>query len=115
MWYEEFLTGCKDNADRFDKPIKRRKVKNFANDALTIKVAAKDQKIKEVRCTRDLFGRLLFLAASQNVDLGTVLSHPLTPVPLSLCHITGAMNKTDKSTLMKKLEAKSTNNEQLLM
>ena len=112
MWYEEFLTGCKDNADRFDKPIKHRKVKNFANDALTIKVAAKDQKIKEVRCTRDLFGRLLFLAASQNVDLGTVLSHPLTPVPLSLCHITGAMNKTDKSTLMKKLEAKSTNNEQ---
>ena len=51
MWYDEFLTGCKDNPDRFDKPIKRRKVKNFANDALTIKVAAKDQKTKEIRCT----------------------------------------------------------------
>ncbi len=38
-----------------------------------------------------------------------VLSYLLTSVPLSLCHITGAMNKTDKSALMIKLEAKGTN------
>ena len=33
-----------------------------------------------------------------------VLTYPLTPVPLSLCHIDGSMNKTPKSTLMKELE-----------
>ena len=36
--------------------------------------------------------------------MGEVLTYPLTPVPLSLCHIDGSMNKTPKSTLMKELE-----------
>jgi len=65
---------------------------------------SKHQKRKEKHCTRDIFGQLLFLAASQNVDLGIVVSHPLTPVSLSLCHISGAMNKTDKPALMRMLD-----------
>ena len=60
------------------------KFKKCAHDAVKLKVAAKDKMIKELPCTQDLFGRLLFLTASQNLDLGIVLSYPLTPVPLSL-------------------------------
>lgn len=85
-WFQEFVKECKTSANRFEKPTRRRKVNNFAADAIKIKVLAKDQKVKEVCCTRDLFGRLLYLAASQNVDLETVLSYSLTPVPLSLSH-----------------------------
>lgn len=44
------------------------------------------------------------------LDLAEVPSFPLTEVPLSLCHIKGAMNKTDKSAIMKKLEKKGTEN-----
>ena len=108
LWHEEFLSQCKENPKRFEQPIKRRKVRNFAHDALKMKIGAKDQKIKEIRCTRDLFGRLLYLAATQNVDLGIVLSYPLTPVPLSLCHLNGAMHKTSKCALMDKLEPMGT-------
>ena len=111
-WHQKFVNECKEDPARFDKPIKRQKVKNFAQDAVKMKVPAKDQRIKEVKCTRDLFGRLLYLAVTQNIDLGTVLSYPLTPVPFSLCHITGDMNKTAKSTLMEKLEALGTGNDE---
>ena len=34
-----------------------------------------------------------------------MLSYPLTPIPLALGHITGEMNKTAKSSFMKKLES----------
>ena len=56
QWYHEFLNDCKDSPGRFEKPIKCRKIKNFANDAVKIKLTGRDQRIKETRCTRDLFG-----------------------------------------------------------
>ena len=104
QWYHEFVNECKDNPERFEKPIKRHKIKNFANDAVKIKLTGRDQRIKETSCTRDLFGRLLYLAASQNMDLAKVLSYPQTPVPFSLSHLGGAMNKTAKSSLARKIE-----------
>ena len=79
-------------------------MKNFAHDAVKMKMRTNELKNVEVRWTRDLFGRMLYLAASQGMDLDNVLSYPLTIVPLSLSHVNGSMNKTDKSTLMKKLE-----------
>jgi hypothetical protein len=63
-----------------------------------------------MKCTRDLFGRLLYLAAVQKWDIEKVIRNPLTPVPLSLCQIGGTMNKTDKSKLMHKLEEYQTSN-----
>ena len=35
------------------------------------------------------------------------LTYPVTPIPLSLCHIDGKMSKTTKSTLTKDLEKSS--------
>jgi hypothetical protein len=109
QWHQEFVNDCKANAGRFEKPIKRRKVKNFTQDAVKVKVTTKDKQIREVKCTRDQFGRLLFLAVTQKLDL---LSYPLTPVPFSLCHITGDMNRTSKGTLMDKLEALGSSNKE---
>lgn len=103
-WKDDFVHECIKNPKRFEQPIKRKKVRNFAQDATKMKVQLKDLKVKEVRCTRALFGRLLYLAASQDMDLNKVLAYPLTAVPLSLAHIDGSMNQTMKSALMKKLE-----------
>jgi hypothetical protein len=111
QWHQEFISECKEYAGRFELAIKRRKVKNFAQDAVKMKLTTKDKQIREVKCTRDLFKRLLYLAISQELDMATVLSYPLTPVPFSLCHITGDMNKTPKSALMDKLEARGTTND----
>lgn len=55
---------------------------------------------------RDLFGRLLGLSLEQQINIEKVLTYPLTPVPLSLCHINRNICKTDKSILMKSLEQK---------
>ena len=51
---------------------------------------------------------------TQNLDIKSILSHPLNPVPFSLCHITGAMNKTEKSALMRILEERAPVNKEPL-
>ena len=67
-------------------------------------IPQKDLKVKEVLCTRDIWGCLVYLAAVQNLELEHVMSYPMTMAPLSLAHIDGAMNRTDKSSLIRKLE-----------
>ena len=103
---EEFRAQCFKDPTRFEKPIPRRKVKNFSADAVKVKITGKDNKIKELKGTRDLFGRLLHIAASHDLDLEMVFSYPLTPVPLNLAHVDGSINKTDKSKLLHLLEVR---------
>ena len=107
-WHQAFVNECRNDGGRFAQAIKRRKVMNFTHDAVKVKFTTKDKQIKEAKCTRDIFGRLLFLSLTQGLDLTAVLTFPLTPVPLSLCHITGDMNKTSKCTLMDTVEAMGT-------
>ena len=109
--HQEFVTECRRDAGRFEHAIKRRKVMNFTQDAVKFNLTTKDKQIKETKCTRDIFGRLLFLAVTQRLDLAVVLTFPLTQVPLSLCHIIGDMNKTSKCTLMETVEAMGTSDD----
>ena len=53
----------------------------------------------EFRMERELFGSILFLALQRKIDVGEVLKYPLTPIPLSLCHVDGTLQKTQKSKL----------------
>lgn len=62
------------------------------------------QKVQEVKLQRELFGRLLALSLDTNIDLEKVLCFLITPVPLSLCHVDGSLNKTVKSVLVSELE-----------
>jgi hypothetical protein len=105
-WCDEFMTGCFDDPTRFEKPIKRRKIKNFSSAAKK-SIIRRDRKLIEVQNTRDLFGRLLYLSTKENVDLEIVFAYPLTAVPFSLGYDQGDMvsiNKTNKATMMTKLE-----------
>ena len=71
----------------------------------------KDLTVKEVMCTRPPGIYCVgYLTVVQNLELEHVMSYPMTMVPLSLAYIDGAMNRTDKSSLMRKLE-KTTNQE----
>ena len=103
-WSQEFKDGCLADSTRFERPISRRKVLNFASASLKSSVRL-NQKVQDVAGTRDLFGRLLLISTMENIDLGKVFACPLTPVPLSLAHTDGSMNTTDKSRLMQKFES----------
>ncbi|GBP07905.1 hypothetical protein EVAR_71541_1 [Eumeta japonica] len=62
-------------------------------------------KTQEIKIQRDLFGRMLGISMNHELDVMKILSHPITPVPLALCHSDGTIYKTDKSVLAKALEA----------
>ena len=69
-WYQEFVAECKDDPKRFEKPIKRNKIKNFTDDAIKTKVSYKDKNMKEIKCKRDIFGKLLFIAGTKKLEFG---------------------------------------------
>ena len=98
-------TGLCRNSSNFSNPIKRQKIKNFASEAGRFKVSSStEKKLVTVTLTRDLFESILFRALQSKVDMEEVLKYPLTPVPLSLCHPDGFMQKTSKSKLLLELE-----------
>ena len=105
-WADTFRQECKENPARFKKPIKRKKIKNLTTDAKKKNITQQDLKVKEVFCTRDIWERLVYLAAVHNLELEHAMSYTKTLVNLSLAHIHSAMimNKTDKSALVRKLE-----------
>lgn len=104
-WKGEFLEECFEDPERFERPLKRKKVKNFASSAVRSKIRGKQEKVVELKTTRDLLGRLVYLACTRNVELDKVFPFPLTPVPLSLASIYGTLKKTKKSQLSEHLEA----------
>ena len=107
---EKFLNECISNPKRFEESISRRKIKNFATEAGIHKIRGPDQKVVAVSMVRDIFGSILYLSLQKKVDMAEVLKYPLTPVPLSLSHVDGTMQKTTKASLMKHLESKVVTN-----
>ena len=65
-----------------------------------------NEKIISIDADRNLFGRLLIVANSTEVNLRDVLAYALSPVPLSLVHCDESLRKTTKSVLMSVLEEK---------
>jgi hypothetical protein len=103
---DEFRNGCFQSSARFEKSISRRKVKHFASEAVKVKVKTQDLKVLELKGTRDLFGRLVYLATDMKLDLPRVFTYPLTPVPLCLAHVDGTKHSSQKSKLAKHLTTK---------
>ena len=95
---------CYQNEARFEKPIPRRKVGNFASAAITIRVGVKNQKRVELQGTRNHFGWLIYLNILENIKFELVFKYPVTPTPLSLARLDETRNKTEQSKLFPKLE-----------
>lgn len=60
-------------------------------------------KVIEVGMQRHLFGQLLCFSLQKTLDIHNVLKYPLTPVPMSMCHINGSICKTSKAPILKTL------------
>ena len=100
----KFREECAKDSSRLLKPIKRRKVNNFANESPKPKSAGATSN-RVVASQRDIFIRMLVLVSqTTNFDLKHVCSFPITDVPLSISHPDGSRQGTNKSLLLKKLE-----------
>ena len=71
----------------------------FARQPLLPLLARKVAELKVIKVTRDLFGRLLYLSATNGIDLESVFSFPIFPEPTCFAYPDGTIRQNDKSTV----------------
>ena len=88
----------------FHSPLKKTNLMTFTNMRKKMKLTASTKKVLELTAERNIFGQLVTMSESNNIDLEKVLSYPLSPVSWSLATADGAPAKTDKAKLLHYLE-----------
>jgi hypothetical protein len=71
------------------------------------KVKLSNEKVVTISTDLDLFGCLVIVAKSRDVNLREVLCYELAPAPLALVHCEGTLRKTNKCVLLGELEKMS--------
>lgn len=100
---EKFISECSTSMTRFEESIKRTPIINFTADFAKKEVKI-GNKVLEMKMQRDLCGRMLGVSMEYKIDISLILSYPLTPLPLSMCHLDEMICIAIKSTLTKILE-----------
>ena len=87
---------------KFHAPIKRNNYASFSKKVVKIKVG---KKVKTLEVNRNVIGSLLSFTAKTGkpIDFERALQHPLSPIPLSICHPDGTRRETVKSKLKGKI------------
>ena len=80
---------------KFNDPIKKLGIKKFTSLNEPIKTSKDDEKAKLISVDRQCFSRLLVASQKRAIDLSTLLSYELSPVPPALCHLDGSLRKTN--------------------
>lgn len=92
---QTFIEECRNDGERFQKPIKRNRIQNFLTDGAKRKVSSKKD-VDEVKYERNILGQIACLAMQNSVDLNNILSFPLTIVPQSISHFDGTIIQHSK-------------------
>ena len=71
---------------------------------------SKNKSLVSVSMTRNLFGSILYHALHAEIDKEQILQYTQTPVPLSISHVGGEMQKTPKLKLLQELEKRVASN-----
>ena len=88
----------------FFDTVKKMKLHTFSNLKKTTKTRSNTGETLSITTDRQLFGRIVVVAKTRDIDLKHLLSHELSPVPLALAKPDGTLNKTQKQTLLVELE-----------
>lgn len=105
----DFVSDCAKDSSRFEKPIKRSKVINFAAENFQKKnISKKAAAIAQTKGTRDMFGRLLFLSIQRQINIKSVFQYPLLPEPVCFAHPDGFIRDSPKSKVFHFLKTKVT-------
>jgi hypothetical protein len=108
---DKFQDEWKKDNNRFLQPVKRTRVQNFAaqNAKKQSKLPALGKAKANAESLRDMFVRMIIVVSEKTAfDLRKIISYPITTYPLSLAHCDGSHMKTEKSSLLRKLESLQT-------
>jgi len=86
---------------KFHDPLKTNKLKTFS-DMNNKKHLQTNSRLIILKADRSLFGRIIVTAREQSLQINTILSHPLGPLPLSTPD--GVLRKTNKASLTSLLQ-----------
>ena len=75
----------------------------FKNLTKVVKVSVKERMIP-LKYHRDVFGQISIIMQKRLIDMKEVLSFPLEPLAWSLAGVAGDLNKTNKASLLHKIE-----------
>ena len=88
---------------KFHDPVKTNKLKTFSDMNKKKQVQTKDRSII-LKADRSLFGRIIVIAQERSLQMNTILSHPLGPLPWALSTPDGLLRNTNKASLASLLQ-----------
>lgn len=88
---------------KFHDPLQKQKLKTFSNISQKRKTQTQGKTLI-LKTDRSLFGRIVVIAQSRNLEMREVFRHPLGPLPWSLATPEGTPRKTPKAVLAKHLQ-----------
>jgi len=92
-----------ESGEGFYEPIKRLKLKTFADLQKVTTVKTRDKEVV-LKADNRLFGKMILISENRKLDMRDVLSYPLGPKPWSLANGDGTLKKTDKARLGNHIE-----------
>lgn len=110
---ETFLCECRGDELRFERPIKRNVIKNFASESIRSKNTSRKH-ADEAKIERNILGKLVCVALDNEIDLKGILSYPLAIVPHALSQFENSIaSRKQKDELYPLLQAK--NDQQVIL
>ena len=95
---DTFVKEYQKMVDGFEEPIKKSKFSNFAFENFSEKnKSTQAWNIQQAKGTRDIFGWLLLLTITKQVNVKKIFAWPLVPEPPCFCHPDGSLRDSPKS------------------
>ena len=92
-----YVEQCQKRGDRFEEPIKKSKISNFATENFSKKnKSTQASKFHQAKGTLDIFYRLLFFPFTKQIDVKRIFAYPLVPEPPCFCHPDGSLCDSPK-------------------
>ena len=96
--YQDFKTErLQSTGKKFHDRLPKLQLKTFSNLQKTTKRKIKSSKEVILKADHKLFGHMVLIAGSRNLDMKEVFQHPLGPIPWALANCDGTLKKTSKS------------------
>ena len=99
----------KDQPDvNFHDTMKKQNLKTFLNLNKKNVTCKAQTKYVVLKAGRNLFGYMILVAQSRQLQMNYVLAHPLGPLPWAIANGEGTLRKTNKAKLARELEKNTT-------